>query len=471
MPTVVRKDLDNTSAILTVVVNRDELKPKLDAELKKFRQRAAIKGFRHGQAPMDFVKRMYGTAIFVDIFNDMISKELFDYIKESKLNILGQPLPTEDQEKYAFKISDPEPEYAIHYEVGFTPSFELVGLDKNETFERLTVANLDELAEEDLQYARRRMGKTSNSEEQIQDNDIIKIAARELESADGSPKEGGLETTMTFHLKSVVDEGFKTELLAKKQGDTVRFNARTVEKQAEDKMYRKYILSLEDDDDREVDDWFEGTIEDVSRVEDAELDETFYEGYFGSGVSNREEAIEQIKKGIAQFYETRSNALLMRNFRERLLERNRVELPDHFLQRWLSSSNEGALSAESIAREYPGFAENLRWTMVRDRVKEQFNIEVTEEDVVNEYANRVRNYFRMDLPDNILTSSIERLMKDEKEVEKTRENLETDKLFQVIRTLVTLTDKPVPSEKFHKILETVTRKAQIEQSEGALFSE
>jgi trigger factor len=463
---VVRKDIDNTSAIVTVTVTRDELRPKLDAELKRFRQRAPMKGFRPGQAPMEFVKKMYGPSIFGDTLNDLLATKLYDYLRESKMDVLGQPLPVADQQQFSFKISNPDPEYTINYEVGFVAPFEIKGLDKNEKFERLTVSNLDELAAADLEYARKRMAKRSNPETDIQENDIVRIAARELDG--DQMKDGGWETTITVHLKSMTEGALKQQLLTLKKGDTLRFNARDIENQEKEASYRKYILNLPEDDDRTVSDLFEGAIEEVNRVEDAaELNEEFYQGYFGGGVNTEEEAIEKIKSGIVQFYDIRSNALLMRSFQERLMELNPLELPEVFLKRWLKVTNEGKLPDEQIESEYPAFADNLRWTMLRDKIKEQFSLEVTDEDLYQEYVKRVRNYFQMDLPENVLASSVESLMKNEKDTESTRRDLETDKIFQAVLDQVTVSDKAVPSDEFHKILEEVTKKAESEQVEDA----
>jgi trigger factor len=464
MPTVQRKDIDNSSTVLTVSVTRDELKPKLDAELKKYRSRVPMKGFRAGQVPMDYLKKLYGSAIFSETLNELMSRELYEYLREAKLDVLGQPLPAEDQRHFSFKISDPEPEYAVNYEVGFVPPFEIKGLDKKATYERLTISNLDELAEEDLQYARKRMGKRSNPETDIQENDIVRIAARELEGETGGEKEGGWATTMTIFMKSVANEELKTQLLASKKGDTLHLNARTLENFEKEEMYRKYILNLDEKDKREVGDWFEGTIEEVNRVEDADLDEDFFKGYFGEGkVGNKEEAVEELKKDIGQFYDVRSNALLMRSFQERLLAENPVELPEKFLKRWLRVINEGKFSEEQIEEEYPAFAENLRWTLLRDKIKELYNLEVTDEEVQDEFARRVRNYFQGKVPEELIHSSVERLMKNEKDVENTRRDLETDKIFEAIREQVTVTDKAIPSEEFHKILDEITKKAKAEQ--------
>lgn len=321
------------------------------------------------------------------------------------------------------------------------------------------------MAEDDLQYARKRMGARTSPEDDIQENDIVKVAAREMDG--DTPKEGGWETTLTILVKDVPDEVLKARLLGLKKGDTIRLNPRHIEKRDDEAAYRKFILSLDKDDDRPVGDSFEGTIEDVSRVDQAELNEEFFKGYFGEGVTNREEAIEQIKKGIRQFYEVRSNALLMRSFQERLMAENQIPLPDTFLKRWLFVNNEGRLPVEQIEREYPAFADNLRWSLLRDRIKEQFGLEVTDEDVYEAYAQRVRNYFHTELPEELMRSSVERLMKEEKDVENTRRDLETDQIFVAIRSMVSLSDQPVTSAELHKILDETTKKAEAEQLEDA----
>lgn len=457
MPTVVRQDLDNTTALLTVSVTGEELKPKIDAELKKFRQRAPVKGFRPGQVPMDHVKRMYGTAILSDTINDVLANELYGYLRDSNLEVLGQPLPAEDQERYNFNINKLETEYKVNYQVGFVPEFEVKGLDKSQNFERLTISNLDELAEDDLQYARKRMSQRQQVEDAIQENDMVKLDARELDG--DHVKEGGLQTEMTFLVKTIQDDAARANFMAHKKGDTIKYNARTLEGYDKEDLYRKYILSLDPKDHREVNDWFEGTITEVTRIAEAELNEEFYRNYFGNEtINDHDSAIEELKKGIEKFYDLRSNALLMRHFQERLLELNNIELPEKFLKRWLAVTNNGTLSAEQIEQEFPAFVENLRWTVIRDNLKKRFSIEVTDEEVRAAFAAKVRSYFGGQIPDQLIEDSVDRLMKNEKDVEDTYRDLEVDKLFQVIRDEVSITDKPIPSAEFHKILDEVTGK-------------
>lgn len=465
MPTVVRQDIDNTSAILTVTVTGEELKPKIEAELKKFRQRAPIKGFRPGQVPMDHVKRLYGKAILSDTLNDTLADELYGYLRDSKLEVLGQPLPAEDQEKYDFNINKLEPEYKVNYQIGFVPEFEVKGLDKSEVFERFVISNLNELAEDDLQYARKRMSQRIEVEDAIQENDMVKLEARELDGDQAKP--GGLQKEMTFLVKTIQDEQARAHFMAHKKGDTIRFNARTLEGYEKEDLYRKYILGLDPGDHRLVNDEFEGTIIEVMRITEAELNEEFYKSYFGNDtITDHNAAIEELKKGIEKFYDLRSNALLMRQFQERLLEQNSVELPEKFLKRWLAVTNNGTLSSEQIDQEFPDFVDNLRWTVIRDNLKKRFSIEVTDEEVRAAFAAKVRSYFGGQIPDQLIDDSVDRLMKNEKDVEETYRDLEVDKLFHAIRDQISITDKPITSEAFHKILDEVTGKTPAPSAEA-----
>ncbi|MBK8555515.1 MAG: hypothetical protein IPL65_06975 [Lewinellaceae bacterium] len=117
-----------------------------------------------------------------------------------------------------------------------------------------------------------------------------------------------------------------------------------------------------------------------------------------------------------------------------------------------------------MEREYEAFAENLRWSLTRDQIIAKNNIEVTDAELREDYAKRVRQYFQVDLPDHLIEGSVDRLMKDQKEIDETRRNLETDKLFEVIRSLVTISDKPIDSKAFNMILEEVTQKAEQTQA-------
>ena len=450
MPNVVRKDLDNSSAMLTVSVSREELKPKIDAELKKFRQRANIKGFRQGQAPMDFVKRLYGSSMFGETLNNLFSDELNKYLRESGLNILGQPLLSPEQNQFSSKLENMDAEYTVNYDIGFVPEFTIGGLGKSESFDRLTIANIDELAAEELQNMRKQGGERTNPEEDILENDIVALQMSELEG--DNVKEDGLKSTVSILVNRIPNETLRKEFLQRKKGDTVRLNARELEDNPKEDMYRKYILNMPEGDDRQVGDQFEAVIENVSRVAPAELTDEYLQKTFGPEIKTESEALEALKKDVVRFYEMRANALVMRDIQKRLLELNRFGLPETFLKRWLASNNEN-LSPTQIEEEFEPFAENLRWSLLRDKLTEQFGINIDAEAVRDVFRARVRSYFQVDLPDDLINSTVGRMMEKEEDVDKVRRDLEYDKLYEALSGEVNLVDKPIPSAEFHQIFD------------------
>jgi trigger factor len=161
----------------------------------------------------------------------------------------------------------------------------------------------------------------------------------------------------------------------------------------------------------------------------------------------------------------------MRDFQEKIMEQNTVELPEAFLKRWLLISNEGKITPDDIDRQYPAFADNLRWTMLRDKMKALYNLAVSEEELRGEYLRRIQGYFQGQLPEDMLGSYIDRMMQDEQDVNNTRETLETDKIFEAVREKVKIKDKGIPSSELHELLDKVSRKAQEEQSEDAELRE
>ncbi len=458
MPTISRQDLSPSHLHLTITVTREDLRPKLDSEFKKLKQRATIKGFRPGQAPAQYVKSLYGSSLFYDVFNKMMSEELYGYMRDNNLDVLGQPLPVEEDRKYTFKFDNPEPEYALTYEIGHVPKFELVGLDKEQTYERYAISNIEALATNDLEEARKRGGKRITPEDDILEDDIIRVDSKELDG--DQPKEGGWATTVTVFVKSISNADLKQQILGLKKGATIRFDITQLEEERDETFVRKYLLNLPEDDSRAVGNMFEGEIIEVTRMAAADLDEEFFQANFGGSVSSEGEAIEELKKGVEQFYENRANALVFREMQDRLLQLNNIELPEAFLKRWLKLSNEGVLSEAEVEKDYENFATSLRWSMLRDKMLAKYEITVSEDEIREEFYRNLMSYFRAQLPFDMLKGGVDRMMQDKKEVERVQSNIEYEKMFTAAIADVTIQPKAITSEEFHEIFDSARKKVE-----------
>jgi trigger factor len=89
----------NVNAKLIVALVEEDYKSQVEKTLKDYRKRANIKGFRPGTVPMTVVQKMFGKSVLLDEINNLLGSSVQEYIKESKLNIVGDPMPVvEDQE-------------------------------------------------------------------------------------------------------------------------------------------------------------------------------------------------------------------------------------------------------------------------------------------------------------------------------------------------------------------------------------
>lgn len=459
MSKVVREDIAPLTARLDVQLERADYEPKLKSELKKYQQKAHMKGFRKGKTPMSVIRKMYGKSVLAEVVNDLLQKELSGYIQNEELDLLGQPLPAEEQEPVDFDLHNLD-DYSFKFEIGLAPDFEIQGISEEATFEKHAPEISDETVEEELANARKRLGDRVQSESEIQDGDLLKLQAVELEN--DTPKEDGVTNEFSVLTDSLTDE-MKKAFLARKVGERLVANIFELEKDADETYVRKYFLGLEEDDERTVEPTFEFTILESSRIEAAELNEAFYQGYFGEDteITTEEEAREAIRKNIAGYYEKQAEALLFRDMQETLMEQNKPELPREFLKRWILASNEEA-TTEDVEKEFDNFAENLRWTLIRNQLVKNFELKVEQDEIIEGFKARVRSYLANNpmMDDSFVDQMAMRLMQDQKQVEQLYEELITDKLFDALVEKVTITDKPIELEEFLEIAKEAQEKAQ-----------
>ncbi|MBK9492898.1 MAG: trigger factor family protein [Haliscomenobacter sp.] len=180
MPNVVREEIDNLNSVLTITLEKAEVENKLKSELAKYREKAQMKGFRKGKTPDGMLRKLYGKGLLADIVNDSLQRQLYDHIIENKLEVLGQPLPSENHPEVdldPIQVTD----YIFKFDLGLAPEFEIKGLDASSVYEKYAVEISDERVEEELLKARKRFGKRIVSEAEIQREDMLKLQLVELE--------------------------------------------------------------------------------------------------------------------------------------------------------------------------------------------------------------------------------------------------------------------------------------------------
>ncbi|HEB61587.1 MAG TPA: trigger factor [Bacteroidetes bacterium] len=449
MSKVVRKDVDDLNATITVKVAKGDYEPKFNKELKKHRKEAQIKGFRKGKTPLSFIRKIYGQSVLVKIINELLEESINNYLVEEKLDIIGQPIPSETQERMEFSTKYLQ-DYEFNFDLGLAPVFEVKGASADTTVDKYKVLVLDDIVDKDLENARKRVGKNIKVEEGIQDGDLINFDVEEL---DGDQiKENGWAANFSILYDKIADEKIKTELRSKKLGDALRFNIYDLEADTDTDYVRKYLLDIPENEEQEVGQFFEAKIKEISRQEMADLDQEFLDKYFGEGVvSSVEDAKTKIKEGYEKIFDSQADALMFEDIKENLMAENKLALPEGFIKRWLKTVSQKNTD-EVIAKDFERFKENLIWSLIVNKLAQQFELEVTNEDLLNAYSDRIRSYYGGYLTDEMIAESFKKFLEDEKQVQKLEEELINQKVFRALKEKLIINYIEISSDEFEKIL-------------------
>lgn len=464
MPKVVKEDIDHLNTVVTVTVEKSEYEDKFKSELNKYRKQMQMKGFRKGKTPISVVRKMYGKAVLSDVINNILQEEMGNFLTEHKLNYLGQPLPNDEQKVYDFDPKELE-SFEFKFDVGLAPEFEVQGLEEGATFEQYDVEVPQDKIEEELANARKRLGKQEPvTEGSIEDNDLIKLAIKELDGDE--PKEGGIENEFSVPADRLTDSA--KEIISKHQaGDTFTVNIYDLEKETSREYVQDYFLELSEDDDADaVGETVQATIVEITRLQEAEMDEDFFNKMFGEGeVSSEDEAKAKLTEDLKGYYDRQAEAVMFRKLQEQLLEKNAMELPDGFLKRWLKSTNE-KLTDQQIESEFNDFKENLRWTLIRSKLARQYEVQVTDNDIKEAFKDQIRRMLGgnpMMMQDDFLDNMAARMMERDEEVDRVAQQVLTDKVFVAIKEAVEVKPKTISADDFEQIIADINAEDQAKQ--------
>jgi trigger factor len=439
MPKVVREDIDNLNATLTVTIDKSDYESKFNAELSKYQREAHMKGFRKGKVPTSVLRKMYGKPILGDIVGEMLQKEVNDYLdSEAAKLVISQPLPSASQEYISFDANDLR-EYTFKFDLGLAQDFDLKGLSPDTVIEHFKLDVTEEMVDEVLARALKEFRTMVSVEGHIEDGDRMTLQVRELEN--GGPKEGGLENEFVLLYDSLGSEQLKETFRAHKKGDTLIVNPFELEANLDEPSVRKYLLGLEDDDIREVGTEFEATIVDVQRMTPGEMGPEFYRSLLGENApSTEEEARGAIKISIQQDYENKTRPLLYKDLKDRLMELNPIELPVDFFRRTLKAQNEG-MTDEDIELELPEALESLRWSLISRKLADHFSIEVQERELLDRIIGSMIANIGSLPPglESVLEQSAARILyENEDKYRSLYASVLSDKIFEAIARSITL---------------------------------
>lgn len=454
MSSVTRENIGLLNDKITIKVAKDDYLPSFEKALKEYSKKANIPGFRKGMVPASLIKKMYGNSVFADEVLKSVEKELTHYMENEKLDIFAQPLPLPENDARQINMSQPE-EYAFAFEVGLKPSFELPGLDKlNPTL--LKVAVTDAMVDEEIDRLRLKNGKMTEPETVTSEDNVLNVVFDQTDE-NGNAIEGGIHKDNSL-LTKYFKEDFRQQWIGKKKDDSLVLQMNN----AFDEKEREWILhdlGFSKDDTEAGNHYFKVTITKVGLVEKSNLDETFFKTvYPDKEIKSEAEFREAVRDDIRNYWDHQSKHHLQHDLYHVLLDQTKVQFPESFLKRWLQSGGEKPKSQEEVEHEFPSFADQLKWTLITDKIARENNIEVGQDDLKAFAMNQLMGYLGggtglKDTDQPWVTDYINRMMQDRRFVEDAVHRIRTDKILHWAELQVKPVEKELSREEFTKTLE------------------
>ena len=442
---ITQEKINDLNAVIKISIAPEDYTEKVEKTIKDQAKKATLPGFRKGMVPVAHIKKMYGRSILVEEINKMLSDTLNNYLSENKVEILGQPLPKVDESKeFKWDFTDA---FEFEYEIGLAPAVEL-SIGAADEFKAYQVKADDETLASRVKNIRKSYGKMTNPEVSA-DEDVLYADLAEL-SADGSVFEGGINHTGSIRLDQVTDENVKQSLIGLKKDDVVQLDLQQAFGNNENVIAK--LLDITEDAAKELKSTFQVTVKNVNRLEEADLNQEFFDKIFGEGVVTDEAGFTaKITEEIEGMFKQDADRKLQNDIYTKLTEEIKMELPDEFLRKWLKATNE-KLTDEELAEGYDDFAKNLKWTLIENKIIKDNNIEIKYDEVFATAKERLDAQFRMyspaPMPDDQLTQYTTTFLQERDNANRIFEEVKALKVFNHIKSVATISEEEIAYNKF-----------------------
>ncbi|MEI6019516.1 MAG: trigger factor [Bacteroidota bacterium] len=441
---ITQNNIDTLNAEITIFLNPSDYESKVNDGIKKVQRQANMPGFRPGKVPSGLIKKQYGTQILVDEINKILNDSIYKYIEENKIDILGNPMP-KDQTAVDFTN---QKEFEFVYQLGLAPAFD-IDLNKNLHFNYKVVKIDEALIEKYLKDVRRNYGNPENPEV-ASEKDVVFVDINEMDES-GNIKPGGIFKSTSLNYERLAENTSKAKLNGLKKEDKFIVNINEFYPTALDKSMS---LGIDKELAENINCSLQLTVKNISRIEDAELNQELFDKVYGAGVINSvDEFKEKIRTELSAMFDTDAERFLKSEVENKLVEAINPTLPDNFLKRWLMTVNEKPITEEELEKDYPSYSKSMQWRLIENKIIKDNALKVESEEITNEAKAYVRGEYAKygQVPSD---EDLEKISKDilskEKEAQKIVENLYSKKVLDLIKEKCSLDFNEVSYDDFFK---------------------
>ncbi|WP_026902548.1 trigger factor [Pedobacter glucosidilyticus] len=444
---ITQEKTGDLNAVVTVKISPDDYQEKVNKAIKEQAKKAKIPGFRPGMVPPSHIKKMYGKSILVDEINTLLSDTVNNYLQQNNIEILGQPLPKEDDSQFNWDFND---EFVFNYELGLAPEINVEFTSKDKLTQYVVKADKETL-DARIKNIRRSYGKMTNPEV-VEAGDVIFGEFVQLDQHN-EVLEGGINVTSSLRLEIVSDENIQKSLIGLKKGDVVE--AFDLVNAVNDHTQIVKILKLDEENPIIPQTKFKLTVKNINRLEEADLNQEFFDKLFGEGaVTTEAEFVAKITEEVESMMAQDADRKLAADLYQYGASKADMQLPDDFLKRWLKMTNK-ELTDEELEKGYDDFAKNLRWTLVENKIIKDNSIEIKYEDVLEAAKQRLDAQFRMYSPQALTEEQLSQyavqFLQTKENANRIFDEVKAQKVFDFLKTVITLDKKEIDYVKFQEL--------------------
>ena len=444
---------DKVNGLLTIVVEEADFKENVDKTLKDYRKKANFPGFRPGMVPMGLIKKQFGTQVKMEAVNKFVGEQIYKYVKDNDIAMLGEPLPSEKQVPVDIEKDAP---YTFVFDIAVAPEFKIELNGKNK-IDYYKIKADDELVNKQIEMLQNRAGEYVQAEElDAEQNDMLKGDLRELD-AEGNTKEGGITVEAAVLMPQYIKvEEQKNLFNGAKLGDIVTFNPRKAYPEGEAELSALLKISKEEAKDLTAD--FSFQITEIKRYKKAELGQDFYEKVFGKdgGVTNEEELRAKIVESLAPQLQTNSDFKFLEDVKKYTEEKvGELQFPEALLKRIMLLNNRER-GEEFVEKNFAASIDQLKWHLIREQLVKSHDIKVDDADIkaaAKEGARMQCAQCGMDnVPEEYLDNYVDEMLKKRENIDAFLDRAVDRKLTNALKASVKLNEKEVTLEEFNKLM-------------------
>lgn len=442
---------DKVNGLLTLTVEEADYKENVEKTLKNYRKKANVPGFRPGMAPMGMIKRQFGTTVKVDEINKLLGDQIYKYVKDNNIQMLGEPLPSEKQEPVDMEKEAP---YTFIFDIAVAPEFkaELTGDD---TIDYYTITVDDKIVDQQIDMFASRAGHYDKVEE-YQANDMLKGDIRELDE-NGNTKEGGITVEGAVLMPEYIKVEDQKKLFdGAKLGDIITFNPKKAYPESDIEVASLLKLKKEDVADITAD--FSFQITEISRYVKAEVNQELFDQVYGKDVIKDEKDFrEKIAEGLKAQFAVDSDFKFIQDVRKYLENKvGALTYPDALLKRIMLNNNKDK-GEEFVEKNYEQSIKELTWHLIKEQLVKANGVKIEDadiEDTAKEAAKaQFAQYGMNNIPEEYIENYAKDMLKKKEYIDSFVDRSIDRKLTEILKNVVKLENKTATLEEFNKMMQ------------------